>query len=156
MKKTAIVVTFLSFVVSLVGMHVAHAAGDSGCGLGSMIIQKNAKVSQTLAATTNATLLTQLFGITSGTSNCTSNSMVMVEQEAVMFADANFQTLKVELARGEGESVRAMAELVGCKEHTQSFGASAKAQYSALFQGPNTTSADLVKSLKAVCLASQG
>ena len=150
---------YLGFVMSLalvVAGQSAMAAGDSGCGLGSLVIQKNTKMSQTLAVTTNGTFSSQLFGITSGTSNCSANGIVMREQEAVMFADANFQTLKVELARGEGESVAAMAELVGCQSSVAPFGAAAKARYSELFPASSTTSSDLVKSLAAVCKSTQG
>lgn len=110
----------------------ALAAGDAGCGLGSLVIQKNTKISQTLALTTNGTLLTQLFGITSGTSNCSSSALVYNEQEAVKFAETNYETLRIEAAQGSGESLAALGELLGCKDASR-FGALSKANFDQFF-----------------------
>jgi hypothetical protein len=94
---------------------VTWAAGDAGCGLGSLVMQKNSKVSQILAMTTNGTFSSQLFGITSGTSNCSSNAIVKNKSEAIRYAEANFENLKIDMARGQGESIFSVGSLLGCQ-----------------------------------------
>lgn len=101
-------------LVAALFVSVPAFSGDSGCGLGSMIISKNTKVSQTLAVTTNSSFLTQLFGITSGTSGCSASEWVMNNKEAVQYAETNFQNLKVDMARGSGESLAALSQIAGC------------------------------------------
>ena len=72
-------------VASLFVGSFAFAAGDAGCGLGSMIITKNTKVMQVLAATTNGTSGSQTFGITFGTSNCSANGLVQNDKQIQYF-----------------------------------------------------------------------
>lgn len=101
--------------VLFLGISTLSYAGDAGCGLGGMVMQKQSKVSQTLAVTTNGTFLNQLFGITSGTSGCASSSIVQNKVEAIKYAEANFENLKVDIARGEGESLTSVGTLLGCQ-----------------------------------------
>ena len=123
-------------------------ANDAGCGLGSLIITKNAKLSQSLALTTNATFSSQLFGITSGTSNCSASGLVQNNPAAIHYAEANFQNLQVEMARGEGENLAAFAQLMGCSDPGISvFGAHMRARYAAVFPADSTTPEQLVKTV---------
>jgi hypothetical protein len=109
-------------------------AGDAGCGLGNIVMQKNTKLSQTLAVTTNATLFSQLLGITFGTSGCSASGFVQTKQDAIMYAEANLNSLRVDLARGEGEGVLALSSLMGCPtSYSPMFAEKARAQYHDLF-----------------------
>ena len=91
--------------------------GMAGCGLGSMIFGPiNEPGAQVLAATTNGTLATQTFGITSGTSNCTAGGVVKAEREQAAFAEVNFQDLKRNMASGGGEYLSSFATLLGCED----------------------------------------
>jgi hypothetical protein len=129
---------FLAFAVLIFAGSWALAYGPAGCGLGSLIIQKDSIVSQTLAETTNLTLWNQFFGITSGTSNCNTNGFVMREKEAEHFAEANMKNLEVEMARGHGESLSAFAQILGCKQGAiSSFGHMSQSHYENIF--PNAT-----------------
>jgi len=96
----------------------AHAQyGMAGCGLGSVVFQgDNSTVKQVLASTTNGTFGTQTFGITSGTSNCTSGGVVKAEREQAAFAEVNFQDLKANMAAGGGEFLSSFATLLGCED----------------------------------------
>jgi len=127
----------------------SFALGDAGCGLGSMIFTKNAKLSQSLAMTTNVSTYTQLFGITSGTSNCSSKGLAQNDQEALFYAEANFQNLKVEMARGQGESLAAFAQLMGCTDQvTTHFEKVARDQFEKLYPSRQTTPREMFDGLK--------
>jgi hypothetical protein len=97
----------------------ALAVNAAGCGLGSMVFKNNTKGSQILAATTNATFGNQTFGITSGTSNCTTGGVVKADREQEAFVEANFESLQRDLAAGEGDYLAAFTGLLGCEGGSQ-------------------------------------
>ncbi len=100
---------------TLVTLFVGSAfAGDAGCGLGSVVIQKNSKGLQLLAMTTNASFLTQPLGITSGTSGCSSSGIVQNDKEMQYFVEVNHDDLSREMAQGKGEKLNTLAALNGC------------------------------------------
>ena len=133
---------FLSLVVSQVSL-----ANSAGCGLGSLIFQKDTILSQTLAETFNGSSSSQLFGITSGTSNCTAHGIVMQEQEAKVYAESNLPSLKIEMARGQGESLNAFSQILGCQD-SSSFAQMTKAKYSVIFPTQDVKSDDVVEHVK--------
>ncbi len=111
--------------------------GMGGCGLGSMLFEKNTKVHQVLAATTNGTFGTTTFGITSGTSNCTGGGVARADKEREMFVEANFETLTTEMAQGKGETLAAFGSLLGCTDSAK-FGAFAQSNYAGTFSKAST------------------
>ncbi len=115
--------------------------GRAGCGLGSILIKPSG--SQTSAATTNGSFYSQLFGITSGTSNCTPSGgggEASVKQEE--FFVANFAALSKEIAQGGGESVVAFAGTLGCEDtHTAAVAATLKDNYDSIFAKPGAIAA---------------
>ena len=129
-----------SIVIAVICLQLSTdlaSANDAGCGLGSIVMQKNTKLSQTLAMTTNATLFTQLLGITFGTSGCSASGFARTKQDAVMYAEANLNLIKVDLARGEGEGLTALASLMGCSPtSTPILADRARTQYKSLFGNP--------------------
>jgi Protein of unknown function (DUF3015) len=130
-------------------LSTAAYANDAGCGLGSLVIQRNTKLSQSLAITTNMTLLNAFFGITSGTSNCSANGFVFREKEAVTFAEANIQSLKVEMAKGQGENLSAFAQLLGChQEAISAFGQMTQSKYETLFPSEKVVPVQVLDSVK--------
>src|SRR5438445_382606 len=126
-------------------------AGDAGCGLGSMVITKNSKLLQLFAMTTNATFLTQAFGITSGTSNCSASGIVMTDKEVQYFVEVNQEELSREMAQGHGEKLFTLAQMKGCwnESSQKAFGSFAQDSYSRILPTANTTAAELVKNLNA-------
>lgn len=107
--------------------------GMAGCGLGSMIFDGNSTGTQILAATTNGTFGNQTFGITSGTSNCTSGGVVKANKEQEAFVEANFESLQRDMAAGEGEFLSAFAGLLGCTEGAHAtLGSFAQSNYDTL------------------------
>ncbi|HLG20337.1 MAG TPA: DUF3015 family protein [Bdellovibrionota bacterium] len=111
--------------------------GMGGCGLGSMVFEKNSKVSQVFAATTNGSFGTQTFGITSGTSNCTGGGTVKLDKQQEVFVSMNFETLTNEMSRGQGETLAAFSHLLGCQDSAQ-FGKFTQSKFDSVFSKAET------------------
>lgn len=128
----------------------AQAYGMAGCGLGSVIFgNDDAVIMQVLAATTNGTFGSQTFGITSGTSNCTSAGVVRAEREQAAFAEVNFQDLKRNMATGGGEFLSSFATLLGCEDAAKpSFARMTQTRYEALVPSAGTTPMQLLAGVK--------
>lgn len=116
MKSSQVVLVACSIFVSLVGLIHSPSvfANDSGCGLGSIIIQKNSKGLQLLSMTTNHTFLSQPLGITFGTSGCSSSGIVENEKAIDTFVAENQSEIKTDLARGSGQHFETLSGLYGC------------------------------------------
>ncbi len=123
--------------------------GMAGCGLGSIVIGSKPGIVQIFAATTNGTSGNQTFGITSGTSNCTADGIVLKEKEQEIFVHLNFESLEKEMAVGSGEKLSAFANLLGCSKNLKEFSAFAKSKFEVLATDENRTSPTLfLSSLK--------
>src|SRR5882672_12037062 len=87
----------------------------AGCGLGYLLLSNkdNDKVTQVLGATTNGTFGTQTFGISSGTSGCTQDGAVKVARATEVFVEVNLDSIRQDMAKGEGEYVNTLASLLG-------------------------------------------
>ncbi len=128
----------------------AFAAGDAGCGLGSVVISKNSKLLQLFAMTTNATSFSQGFGITSGTSGCSSSGIVKNDRQIDYFVEVNQDDLTREMAQGNGEKLTTLAALHGCqtKESQQMFSHWTQQSYDKILPTLETTSVELTKNLE--------
>jgi hypothetical protein len=143
----------ISFVAALLPSMVIARGNHpmAGCGLGYMLLSNkdNSKVSQILGATTNGTSGNQTFGITSGTSGCTEDGAVKFAKEAEVFAEINLDSLRREMADGQGEFVTAFASLLGSSsakvpQLVQFF----HNEYTTLFPSAATSSAELMQTLQ--------
>jgi len=120
MKKlfaVAVLSIMVVFVVS--SAFAASAAGTAhqnvGCGLGTMLFQNNADQSsllQAFQATTNGTVGSQTFGVTSGTSECKQPTKFVSNERLNEFVVANMDNLAKDIARGNGETLEAFADLM--------------------------------------------
>lgn len=92
---------------------VLAANGPAGCGLGSTVIFPDANEwhEHVLAATTNGTSGNQTFGMTSGTLGCEAANGPLAGVQS--FMDNNMDQLAAETAKGQGETLSALTELVG-------------------------------------------
>lgn len=84
-----------------------------GCGLGSMWFEGDSLTDQVLASTTNGTSGNQTFGMTSGTSNCNVGDS---SDYAIRFIDNNRVALENDAARGYGETINTLAQMMGVKD----------------------------------------
>jgi hypothetical protein len=142
-------VLLISITVLFSQINFANATGDAGCGLGSLIFTSNHKLTQLLAYTTNMSFGTQTFGITTGTSNCSSSGIAKVEKQDIFYAESNFDHLTVEMAKGEGENLSAFAQILGCSDqYVGEFGKMTKQNYEKIFPSHKTTAVEMLQSVK--------
>lgn len=88
--------------------------GYSGCGFGSMIFEP--KENQLFAMTLNHITSSQVFGISSGTSNCIPNIPIINHAENLPeFIETNKDKLSAEAAKGQGETLNTLSTIVDCK-----------------------------------------
>ncbi len=136
-------------VVASIGFAAQGAfAADSGCGLGSMVIQENTKVMQVLAATTNGIGM-QTIAISLGTSNCKAQNLVMKEKAVQYFAEVNKDDLSREMAKGEGEKLQTLAALYGCESEASraNFAKASQAAYGRILPSAQTSVVEMVQNL---------
>jgi Protein of unknown function (DUF3015) len=136
------------------GVWAAHPDTGPGCGLGKLAWsdygQQRSIAPQVMMATTNGTFGSQTFGISSGTSGCTNDGTIMSEHKVNIFAAANYDSLSQEMARGRGEHLASLAELMGIPDESRpAFYALAQARYVALIESGNTTPAALIQTLQS-------
>lgn len=86
--------------------------GMAGCGLGAYVLKEDSIV-QIFASTTNGTVWNQTFGISFDSLHC-KGSDAAISQEQKVFIDANLVSIKREAASGQGETLMAFADLLGC------------------------------------------
>lgn len=113
---------------ALVDQASGQGYGMSGCGLGSVVFGDKPGMVQIFAATTNGVSGNQTFGISSGSLNCgESGRMAKAEQ----FIEVNKTALETDMARGQGESLMSLSQVLECKN--QDFTSSMKSNYSTSF-----------------------
>jgi hypothetical protein len=123
-----------------------------GCGLGKLAWSdyKGQKeiAPQVLMATTNGTFWSTTFGISSGTSGCTSDGKIMAEQKTTMFAQLNFENLSQEMAQGQGEHLASLATLMGVPaEHQAAFFVMTQERYTSLVKTGEASPVAMVKAI---------
>ncbi len=147
----------LAFVASVVLPSAVYAKGGNhpmaGCGLGYVLFGNNdsSRFMQIFAATTNGTSGNQTFGITSGTSGCTEDGAVKFVKEAEVFAEVNLDSLRTDIASGDGQFVRTFAKLLGASDSKALVLVGVLHQeYSSLFPSAAVTTDDLLSNLQKV------
>lgn len=148
MKK---VLVSVAAVIALAAVGMANVNDQTGCGLGSMIIKDDSSaVMLALQATTNGTSANQTFGITSGTSGCKKTRFVMNER-AQEFVASNMDQLATEIAKGHGESVDTLAELLHV-ENKAEFASALQANYNKIYASKNAKMADVLDNISTTAL----
>lgn len=130
MKKTLVSAALAAFLLPL----GAQADNGPGCGVGQMIFKgQSGLLPHTLAATTNGSTYNQWFGLTSGTLECNPEAVVSNEFQREVFVAANMDSITQEMARGNGDHLTSLADLMGISASDRDgFFALTKAQFSAL------------------------
>lgn len=133
----------------------AAGYGDAGCGLGSLIFGNASGPVQIFAVTTNVTphplVNSQIFGISSGTSNCDAKGFDTAQLEQERFVANNFSGVAKEMAVGEGEQLTALAGLMGCPVVQQTrFNTVTQQNYAAIFASDTTTPSEMLTAVKTV------
>lgn len=101
---------------------IANAAGYgmAGCGIGAIVFGKQKGIIQVVAATLNGTSGSQTFGISTGTSNCAGSSESAALQSQQDFIANNLAPLSKEMAQGQGETLSALTQTLGCSAEVTS------------------------------------
>ena len=142
MKKTIALVATLFGLALLGSPSKAHAGpyGDAGCGLGSMLFGAQPGLVQVLASTTNGTLASQTFGITTGTSNCGQSGGPAMN--ARNFVETNRETFAKDAARGNGETIATLSSIAGCSDQ-QAVGRTLQSNFDRIFTSVQATDRDV-------------
>ncbi len=117
--------------------------GTAGCGLGAMIFGNERGGVQILAATTNAILANQTFGMTTGTLNCGPGLLATGTKN---FVDANRDALAKDISRGEGEAIGALTVINGCKS-SRAVGAALQRSFGTIFPSEKATNEDVTQAI---------
>ena len=124
-----------------------------GCGLGKLAwmdygSQKQI-APQVMMATTNGTFGSQTFGISSGTSGCTNDGVIMKNKHINMASHA-FNSLAEEMAQGRGEHLASLATLLGVPEEAQpEFFALIQEKYIILVGSDDTTAVTMLQAIQS-------
>ena len=114
MTKIAMVTALAMVLIG--GQIEAGAAGwgdGPGCGLGKMIFENQPKsiLMQHFGSTSNVP--SQPFAISSGTSGCTNNGVIVQREVLTVFVSQNIDHMAQDMARGRGEYLSSLATLMG-------------------------------------------
>lgn len=106
---------WLVLCLGLTAANLWAADGSSGCGPAWYVFKDNSLVSSSLRTITNGFLApTVTFGMTTGTSNCTKHSIVLIEQQKNHYVAVNNDQLQSDIAQGHGVYVDQFTALFGC------------------------------------------
>lgn len=120
-----------------------------GCGLGWQITAKRTFLGTTTRGTTNA-FVPPTFGMTSGTIGCDQLSLAKEDTNAAVYAFNNFDSIKIEMAEGQGEYLQGFAKTMGCNEAAYgAFGEMTQQNYRAIIGTENTSSTQMFKNVKS-------
>ena len=128
---------------------MAFANGPAGCGLGTAVVFPDANewYEHVLAATTNGTSGNQTFGMTSGTLGCEGANGPLKLAQA--FMEDNMDQLAADVARGEGETLAALAEVIGVEaQDTAAFNRTMQSNFDSMFS-TEATSGSAYEAMKA-------
>ncbi|WP_447978247.1 DUF3015 family protein [Candidatus Nitrospira bockiana] len=118
-KAWALIVAALAAGLPVAGAGAPLMETGPGCGLGAMLWAdspaKKRILQQAMIATTNQTGL-QTLALSSGTSGCTNDGVIARREKVNVFAGANFRDLMQDMARGSGEHLSSLADLLGVPE----------------------------------------
>lgn len=140
---------FMVLAVGVVFTTAAYAVGNTGCGLGTHLIgEKDSMVLQSLAVTTNGTLGNQTFGITSGTLGCQQPSSFASTDKVNEFVQANLDLLAIDIAKGSGETLSSLAELMEVAD-VDAFSKKLQSNFAVIFPTADVEYAQVVDSIYA-------
>jgi len=141
---------FLSLALcgALAGSAFAAANSNTGCGLGSMLIDKQGLVWNILQITTNNISLNNSFGITSGTSGCKSGGIAM-DSRTQEFVASNMDALSTQIAQGKGEHLDTLVELLAVNDK-EAFKVALQENYTKLYKSKDAQMADVLDGVAAL------
>ena len=154
MKKVLIGAVVFGMMSSGAAFAAGSSQNNTGCGLGSMLLgdaSKDSILLQACAATTNGTFGNQTFGITSGTSDCKQPSKFVNNERLKEFVVANIDSLAKDIAKGQGESLDTVAELMNIPSEKRAMVyAQLQVNFSNIFTSERVEAADVIDNIASV------
>ena len=149
MKK---LIAVLSLAVAFPTAVMAAQDNVGGCGVGSMIFKGQSGVGpQVLAVTTNGISGNQTFGISTGTLGCTQDGAVHSNMKTALFIDSNKDKLARDMSVGSGETLAALAHLLGVESHDQvAFNRLTKDNMARIFTSESVATEQVIVALREV------
>ena len=149
MKKVLLITVVLLLTFSGAAM-AAYPRHNVGCGLGNMLFEgKDGLLQQILAATTNGSLGTQTFGISSGTSECTQPTKFASNEELNIFVAENMDNLALDISMGQGEYVDTLAGLMEVPEqHRDAFSRMLQDNFSTIFPDASVSHVEVIENIE--------
>lgn len=120
-----------------------------GCGVGTNIFKGQTGLGPHSTAYTINGTFSQPSAITTGTSGCTSESMVMNDGERRLFVSANYDELAKQSARGQGDLLVSLAAMSGVNNNVD-FQKLMQAHYQDLFANTSQNSIALLSRMDAI------
>ncbi len=132
---------FIAGAILVSSSTLAFAANPyAGCGLGSAVVFPDANEwhEHVLAATTNGTSGNQTFGMTSGTLGCEGANGPLKLAQA--FMEDNMDQLALDAAKGQGETLAALAEVIGVEaQDSAAFNRTMQSNFDSMFNADATS-----------------
>jgi len=139
-----------ALAVTLPFAAASHAVEDAGCGLGGMLLEGQQGLPfNVLAATLNGISGNQTFGMTTGTLGCGEGLSDMAALN--LYINDNLDTLAMDAARGEGESLETLASVWGVEDADKAeFIQATQANFDSIFSSESVTSEEVLSNLNRV------
>ena len=132
---------FIAGAILVSSSTLAFAGNDlAGCGLGTAVVFPDANEwhEHVLAATTNGTSGNQTFGMTSGTLGCEGANGPLKLAQA--FMEDNMDQLALDAAKGQGETLAALAEVIGVEaQDAAAFNRTMQSNFDSMFNADATS-----------------
>ncbi len=152
MKRFVSAAFLVCVIIASASMGFAANQKNTGCGLGSLVMQGNdGLLFQILAVTTNGTFGNQTFGITSGTLNCDKPSKFASREQLNNYVADNMDNLANDIAKGQGEYLNTLAVLMEVPEGTRAdFYSKLQSNFSLIYPSVEVKSADVLNNIETL------
>lgn len=126
---------------------------SSGCGLGWEVSKKQSILSSAVRSTTHA-FLPNTFSMTFGTSGCSRHQIVKNDENAVVYAVNNYDSLVIDMAKGDGEYLAGFAQTLGCSKASASrFNSLAQSQVPQIMNIAHQEGVELYRAVRGQVMA---
>ncbi|MDY6935094.1 MAG: DUF3015 family protein [Spirochaetota bacterium] len=152
MKRFLFVLGVCLFVIALGAASYAVPKSNVGCGIGTMIFEKqDGLISQLCATTTNGICGNQTFGITSGTLECEKAPGIASNERLNIFVADNMDNLAKDIAKGNGEYLNTLAVLMEVSEGDRThFYNKLQSNFSNIYTSDKVTNTQVLNNIEAV------
>lgn len=141
------------FGISLVAGSAVAADKSNGCGMGWYFSSNKTILASSIRQSTNS-LSSNSVSMTSGTSGCSEHDLVKNEKRSIHFLEANFDHLRMDAAKGQGEFLAAFSETLNCDwQSLGRLGDTAQKNYGYIFSNSQNDSVGTLQRFRNIIFA---